>query len=62
MWENARVEFITNNGQRISGEAIPIVILVKNGMEEGNLGMVTIFCHHNQAKMEASEVLSTLCQ
>ena len=29
---------------------------------EGNLGMVTTFCHHDQAKMEASDALSTLHQ
>ena len=58
----AGVEFITNNGQKISGEAIPMVVLVMDGVGEGNLGMVTTFCHHDQAKVEASEVLSALCQ
>ena len=33
-----------------------------NGVGEGNLGMVITFCHHNQAKVEASEVLSALYQ
>ena len=54
------MEFITSNGQKISGEAILMVILVTSGVGEGNLGMVTTFCHHDQAEMEASHVLSTL--
>ena len=39
-----------------------MAIVVTDGVEEGNLGMVTTFHHHNQAKMEASDALSTLCQ
>ena len=39
-----------------------MVILVTDGVEEGNLGMVTTFCHHNQAKMEASNAFSALHQ
>ena len=58
----AEVEFITNNGQRISGEVIPMVILVADGMGEGSLGIMTTFCHHDQAMVEASKVLSTLHQ
>ena len=61
MWGKAGVEFITNS-QKISGKALPIAVLVMNGVGEGNLGMVTTFCHHDQAKVEASEVLSVLCQ
>ena len=38
--------------------AIPIT----DGVGEENLGMVTIFCYHNQNKMEASDALSALCQ
>ena len=47
---------------KISGEALPMVILVTDGVEEGNLGMMTIFCCHNQSKMEASNALSALWQ
>ena len=39
-----------------------MVILVTDGLGEGNLGMVTTFCHHDQAKMEASDALSNLYQ
>ena len=62
MWGKARVEFITNNGWKISGEAIPMAVLVRDGVGEGNLGMMITFCHHNQAKVEASEVFFALCQ
>ena len=62
MWGKAGVEFITCNDQKISGEATPMVSLVTNGVEEGNLGMVTTFCCHNQAKMEATNPLSALHQ
>ena len=58
----AGVEFITNNGQKIGGEAIPMVVLVMDWVGEGNMGMVITFCHHDQAKVEASKVLSVLCQ
>ena len=56
------MEFITHNGQKISREAISMAILVTDGVGEGNLGMVTTFCCPDQAKMEASEVLSALHQ
>ena len=39
-----------------------MVVLVTNGVEEGSLGMVTTFCHHDQAKVEQSEVFSTLLE
>ena len=62
MWGKTWVEFITHTSWKISGEATPMVILITDGVREGNLGMVTTFCHHDQAKMEASDVLSTLHQ
>ena len=62
MWRKAGVKFITNNGQKRSGEAIPMVVLVTDGVGEGNLGMVTTFCQHDQANVEATEVLSALHQ
>ena len=58
MWGKAGVEFIANNGQKISREAVPMAILVTDGLGEGNLGMVTTFCYHNKAKMEASDAHS----
>ena len=39
-----------------------MAILVTDGVREGNLGMVTTFCHHDQTKMEASDALSALYQ
>ena len=47
---------------KISGEAIPMAILVTDGVGEENPGMVTTFCHLDQAKMEASSALSALHQ
>ena len=32
------------------------------GWEEGSLGMVITFCHHDQAKVKPLEALSTLLQ
>ena len=62
IWGKAWVQFITSNIQKISEEAIPMAILVTDGVGEGNLGMVTTFCQHDQAKMEASNALSALHQ
>ena len=62
MWGKARMEFVTRNRWKISGEAIPMAVLVTDGVGEGNLGMVTTFFQHDQAKMEASEALSALHQ
>ena len=62
IWRKAGVEFITHNDWKVSGEAIPMVILVTDGVGEGNLGMVTTFCCHNKAKMEASKAVSALHQ
>ena len=56
------VEFVTNIDPRLSDEATHMAVLIPNGVEKGNLGMVTTFCHHNQVKMEASDALSALCQ
>ena len=47
----ARVEFITTNDLKLSGEIIPMVVLVTDRLEEGNLGKVTTFCHHDQSKV-----------
>ena len=56
------MEFITGTGLGTRGEAIPMVILITDGVGEGNLGMVSIFCHHDQNKMEALDTLSALHQ
>ena len=37
MWGKAQMEFITSNGQNISGEAIPMVILVTDGVGKETL-------------------------
>ena len=39
-----------------------MAVLVTDWVGEGNLGMVTAFCHHNQAKIEASKVHLALHQ
>ena len=62
MWKQAGVEFTLDSGQKISGEIVPVAVLVTDKVEEGSLGMVTTFCHHDQAKVESSEALSTKCQ
>ena len=38
-----------------------MVIFIIKGVEEWSLGMVTTFCHHDQAKEKSSEALSLLC-
>ena len=62
MWGKAGVECITNNSQKISGEAIPMSILIMDEVGKGKLGMVTTLCDHSQANVEASKVLSALHQ
>ena len=62
MWGKTGLKFITHNGQKISGEATIMVILITDGVGKGNLGMVITFCHHDQVKMEASDAFSALCQ
>ena len=52
IWGKTGVEFVTDTGLRVSDEATPTVILITDGVEEGYLGMVTTFCHHDQVKME----------
>ena len=62
VWGQAGVEFISDGRQRIRSEIIPMAVLITNGVEEGSLGMVTTFCHHDHAKVESLAMLSTLCQ
>ena len=43
-------------------EIVPLVALKTDMVEEGSLDMMTTLCHHDQVKVESSEVLSILCQ
>ena len=38
MWGQAGVEFLSDSGWEISGEIVPMVVLITNGVEEGNPG------------------------
>ena len=63
LWGQVRVNFTTNSGKRaMSEEIIPMAILITNGVGEGRLGTVTIFCHSDQAKVQPSVMLPTLFQ
>ena len=63
LWGQARVNFVTNSGRKaMSKEVVPMAILVTDAVDEGSLGMVTIFCHSDQAKVEPSPAFSTLSQ
>ena len=61
-WGQAKVDVISSSGWKISSEIVPVVVSITHGMEDESQGMMTTFCHHDQAKVESSEVLSTLCQ
>ena len=39
-----------------------MAILITDSVGAGDLGMVMVFCHPNQAKIEACDALSTLHQ
>ena len=41
---------------------MPMAILFTDGVEEGNMGIMTTFCCHDQAKLEASNALCALHQ
>ena len=41
---------------------MPMASLITDGVNKGKLGMVTIFCYSNQAKVEPSVMLPTLVQ
>ena len=63
LWGQAGVNIITNSGRRaLSEEVIAMTVLVTEGVDEGSLGMVTIFCHSDQARVEPSTMLLTLLQ
>ena len=63
LWGQAKVDFITNSGRKAMGdEVIPMTVLVTDGVDEGSLGMATIFSQSDQAKVEPSAVLLILLQ
>ena len=62
IWGRTGVGFVTKTSLTVSGEVTPMVVLITNGVGKGDLAMVTTFCSHNQTRMEASEVLATICQ
>ena len=61
-WGNTRVEFFTQTSLKMSGETTNMVILITDGVGESVLGMMTVFCHPEQARIEACDALSILCQ
>ena len=52
MWEQARGDVIWSSSWKISGNIVPMAVLITNRVEEGSLGMMTTFCLHDQAKVE----------
>ena len=51
LWGQVRADFINNFSRKaMSEEVVPMAILVTDGVDEGSLEMVTIFCHSDQAK------------
>ena len=56
------MEFLTLTSPKRSGETTNLAICITNGVGEGELGMVTVFCHPHQAKIEACDALSVLYQ
>ena len=59
-WGKTRVEFVTLTGLKRSRETTNTVIPITNRVEERDLGMVTVFCHPDQARIEACDALSAL--
>ena len=61
LWGHAGMDFITSSGKRsMSKELVPMAILITDGVGKGSLGMVTNFCHSDQAEVEPWVMLSTL--
>ena len=56
------VEFVTLTSPKKSAETTNTVILITNGVGESDLGLVTVFCHPDQARKEACDALSALYQ
>ena len=61
-WRKIGIEFLTLTSPKRSQEATNSVILIINGAGKGDLGMVMVFCHPDQAQMEACDALSALCK
>ena len=60
-WGQAGVEFISSSSrQTVSEEITPMVILVTEGISEGNLGLMTVYCQSDQKRVDLSDALSTL--
>ena len=57
-----KVECLTLTSLKRSRETTNLVISITNGVREGELGMLTVFCHAHQAKIKACDALSTLDQ
>ena len=63
VWGQAWVDFTTHSGKMVRSEEImPMAILVTDGVGEGKLGMVTLFCHSDKARVEPLVALPTLIQ
>ena len=63
LWGKPRVNSITSSSKRVTNEEIiPMAILITNGVGEGSLGMMTVFGHSDQVKVEPSVILPTLVQ
>ena len=50
-----QVEFVTLTGLQKSKKTANMVILVTDRVGESDLGLVTIFCHPNQARIVACD-------
>ena len=61
-WGKTGVEFVTLTCPKKSGEITNMVILITDGVGESDLGMVIVFCHPDQARIEACDALSALHQ
>ena len=61
-WGKTGIEFVSLTGVKKSGETTNTVIHITIGVGESDLGMVTVFCHPDLARIEACDALSALCQ
>ena len=61
-WGKTGVEFVTLTGPKESGKTTNTVIHITNRVEESDLSLVKVFCHPDQARMDACDTLSALCQ
>ena len=61
-WGRAGVKFLTLTGLKKSWSTTNSAILLTDGVGEGDLGMVMVFCHPDQARIEACDALSAIHQ